>query len=46
MAALSAILILPSVFGLPDGAALLPPRGWSSWNSFGLNINEEVKDIL
>ena len=28
--------------GIDGGAAPLPPRGWSSWNSFGLGINEEV----
>lgn len=27
---------------LDNGAAPLPPRGWSSWNSFKLGINEEV----
>ena len=40
--ALVAVALSRFAGALDNGAARLPPRGWSSWNSFGLSINEEV----
>eukprot|EP00040_Diaphanoeca_grandis_P042491 m.265138 g.265138 ORF g.265138 m.265138 type:complete len:461 (-) comp60128_c0_seq1:287-1669(-) len=38
----ASVLLSNFVVGINDGAADIPPRGWSSWNSFKLNINEDV----
>ena len=41
---------LAALFGIADcfaqkheGLALTPPLGWSSWNCFGMNINEDIR---
>ncbi len=33
-----------TIFSQPgfDGLALTPPMGWNSWNTFRLNIHEEL----
>jgi len=46
------VLIVPleSAVALDNGLALTPPMGWNSWNTFRLNINEdlvkEVADVM
>ena len=42
LAVATAALSSAPACALDNGAAPLPPRGWSSWNSFKLDINEDV----
>jgi alpha-galactosidase len=44
---LFAMMIMPqAAISLDNGLALTPPMGWNSWNTFRLDINEDlVKDM-
>ena len=44
---LFAMMIMPqAAMSLDNGLALTPPMGWNSWNTFRLDINEDlVKDM-
>jgi len=43
LAALACLSIIFSpAYGLDDGLAQTPPMGWNSWNTFRLEINEEL----
>ena len=33
---------LPAVAADASGVALTPPMGWSSWNTFGKDINQQL----
>jgi len=35
-------IIFSPAYGLNNGLALTPPMGWNSWNTFRLEINEEL----
>ena len=46
LATLACLSIISPVYGLDNGLALTPPMGWNSWNTFRLNINEDlVKEV-
>lgn len=38
------LLLIPSICFLQkfEGLALTPPMGWNSWNTFGVDMNEDV----
>ena len=38
---LSLALLLPA-FGLDNGKAITPPRGWRSWNLFGAQVSQDL----
>merc|ERR1711871_1243535 len=37
-----AVFLRPSVHALRNGMDLVPPMGWSNWESFGCDINEDI----
>jgi alpha-galactosidase len=39
---LALLIPLESAVALDNGLALTPPMGWNSWNTFRLNINEDL----
>jgi alpha-galactosidase len=46
IAILTCLSIISPVYGQNNGLALTPPMGWNSWNTFRLNINEDlVKEV-
>jgi alpha-galactosidase len=40
------LLLCQQIMALDDGQALTPPMGWNSWNTFELDVNEQlIKDM-